>query len=428
VQAQTPTAITADGYVLPNGLEVILAPDHAVQVVGVSVWYRAGSQDDPPGKAGLARLFERLMFMGSSNVPDGAHSAVIEDAGGRVSALVDEERSRFGMTLPSNRLGLGLWLEADRMRSLAINDTTVADSRNALLEELGGRLEREPYAGALAGAIAQVYDSATCPGFARSALLQARTVPAITTSDVQAFYNQYYAPSNARLVITGDFDPATVRTQVAGLFGGFTRQPAPVHAACDGAPIQSPRRSAVSDRLADRLAVGQFFRVPGRDHADASALDLLGIILSQGPGGRLRDIVVRSTRTADATQGGRLGDRDGPGVFGLFAVAAAGVSGDSLASVLRAQIEWATSPALGDADLARARDIYRATTISDRERAAGLADALQRPGAAAGAGAEIGAGDARLMAVTLADVRRVAATWLAPAHALTLVVTPEPTP
>ena len=174
--------------------------------------------------------------------------------------------------------------------------------------------------------------------------------------------------------------------------------------------------------------MGELYRIPGRDHPDSPALDLLGIILSEGSGSRLRSVVVRGARAAEATQGGRLGERAGPGVFGLFAVAATGVSSDSLGAVLRAQTAPAAVSAFSEADLNRARNIYLATAIGDREHAKSIAEALQRAPAVQAAA---DAGDAecsRIMAVSLSDLRRVAEEWLAPLHALMVIVTPETAP
>src|SRR4051812_14353666 len=106
-------------YTLPNGLRVMLAEDHTTPLVTVDIWYHVGSRNEAPGKSGIAHLFERLMFRGSEHVPDGRHYQLIDAAGGESNATVNEDRSAYSQTLPSNQLALGLWLEADRMRSLA---------------------------------------------------------------------------------------------------------------------------------------------------------------------------------------------------------------------------------------------------------------------------------------------------------------------
>jgi len=428
LRAQDAGRISYERFSLSNGLEVLLAPDHTSQVVAVSLWYRAGSRTEPPTKAGLARLFEHLMFTGSANVPAGGHGAIVEDAGGRLTAAVDEEFSRYSETLPSNRLNLGLWLEAERMRSLAINDTTVAQSQSGLFSDLEARIGGEAYTGAIFDAIASVYDSTTCPGYAHPSIGRVSTIRSLTTADARNFFQQYYRPSNARLVVTGDFDPAATRQQIEAYFGDIPRGADTPEAGCTPAPVSGPRSTTLRDRLAGRVAVGRFYPIPAHRDANTPALELLGIILSQGPGSRLTARMVRETRTADATQGGLLTDRAGPGVFGLFAVAAEGVTADSLGAELAAQAAWAAGPGLTDADLLRARNIYLATAVSGRERPADVAEALHHATALHGAVESVNTELAGILAVTLADVRQAAATWLAADRALTMIVVPETTP
>ncbi len=428
LRAQDAGRISYDRFSLANGLDVLLAPDHTSQVVAVSVWYHAGSRNEPASKAGLARLFERLMFTGSANVPAGGHGAIVEDAGGQLSAAVDEEFSRYSETLPSNRLNLGLWLEAERMRSLAINDTTVRQSQNGLLGDLDARVGGEAYTGAILDAIASVYDSAGCPGYAHPSIGRVSTIQSLTTADARGFYQQFYRPNNARLVVTGDFDPAATRQQIESYFGDIPRGSETPDVGCTPATASGARSKTLSDRLAGRVAVGRFYPIPAHRDPDTSALELLGIILSQGPGSRLTTRLVRETRTADATQGGILTDRSGPGVFGLFGVAAAGVSADSLGAELAAQAAWAGGPGLTEADLVRARNIYLATVVSGRERPADIAEGLHHAVGLHGAIEAVNGELPSVMAVTLADVRHAAEGLLAPDRALTVTVVPEAAP
>lgn len=428
LSGQTAGRLGYDRFSLPNGLDVVLAPDHASQVVAVSVWYRAGSRDETPAEAGLARLFERLMFTGSANVPAGGHGAIVEDAGGRLTAAVDEETSRYSETLPSNRLNLGLWLEAERMRSLAINDTTVAQSQTGLLGDLEARIGGEAYTGAIFDAIASVYDSAACPGYAHPSIGRVNTIQSITTADARSFYQRYYRPNNARLVVTGDFDPTSTRREIERDFGDIPRGPDIAEVSCTMTPAAGPRVKTVSDRLAGRVAVGRFYPVPAHRDPSTPALELLGIILSQGPGSRLTARLVREAGSADATQGGLLTDRAAPGVFGLFAVAADKVGADTLGSQLAAEAAWAGGPGLTEADLTRARNIYLATAVSGRERPADVAEALHHAASMHGAIDPVNTELADVLAVTLADLRHAAATWLAPDRALMVTVVPEAAP
>ncbi len=418
-----PGHIAFEQYALPNGLTVILSPDHTSQVVAVDVWYRAGSRDEPPVRAGLARLFERLMYAGSANVPAGGHAAIVENVGGRGEAGADEDIARYIQTLPSNRLNLGLWLEADRMRSLNINDTTVAEARDGLLRELQQKIGEEVYTASVLDAVASLYDSTACPGYTHPPTGRVGTITAITTADVQGFYRQRYAPGNARLVVTGDFDSAEARSLILQYFGDLPASDAAPTVSCTATSAAGARTLTTRDRLASHPAVGLFYRIPGADHADMPALQLLGLILGRGREARLAQ-VLGGPGLAIATQAGVLGDREGPGAFGLFAIAADGVSADSLQALLEAQIRWIMSDSLGEAELVRAKYISRATTVSGRERAEDLAEALHHAATFRGGPEAVNTELPQTMGLTVADVRRVARTWIVPARALTLVVTP----
>lgn len=172
--------------------------------------------------------------------------------------------------------------------------------------------------------------------------------------------------------------------------------------------------------------MAQFYRLPPHDHADNPALELLGIIMGEGTSSRLPQRLTRELRAAVATQGGIVGDRRAPGAFLLFAVAGDSVTTDSLAALLSAQAAWAGGDGLTEADLLQARNVYRSTAVSGRERAEDIAEALQHAATFHGDLAMINEEPDRVLAVTLEDMRRVARTWLIPGNALTLVIVREP--
>ncbi len=425
VSGQGAGRISYEQFSLANGLEVVFSPDRTSQAVAVEIWYEAGARTVPRARAGMGRLFERLMFAGTAHVPPGAHSAVIADLGGQSSAEVSEEVARFGTTVPAERLNLALWLESERMRALAINDTSVNQARISLLEDLRDRLGREPYTRALLDGVTALYDSVTCAGYAQPAIGDAGTIAAIRTEEVRRFFVERYAPTGARLVIAGNFDPVEARRLVMEYFNDIPGGRPATPIACAGASPVAGTRRAVTDRLAGRTAVAQLYRLPPHDHPDSPALELLGIILAEGPTARLPRVLTRSLRAAVATQGGIVGDRRAPGAFLLFAVAGDEVSADSLATLLSAQAAWAGGDSLTETELRQARTIYLATTVSGRERAGDVAAALQHAAAFHGNLAAINEEPDRVLGVTLDDLRRVAGRWLVPANAFTLVISPE---
>lgn len=425
LQSQAVGRIAAERFTLSNGLDVVLAADSTTQVVAVDIWYDAGSRTEPSHKAGLARLFERLMLAGPARLARGAAAAMVERVGGSMTSEVDEEAARFGLTLPSNRLNLGLWLTADRMAALAINDTTVGEARLDVLGDLNRTLNEEPYNAAIITAVANLYDSAACPGYAHPSIGRVGTLTGLTTVDAKAFFRERFGPNNARLVIAGNFDPGRARQLVTEYFGSIPRGPDPDQVTCSADFGEGARPRPVRDRRVPRTAVGQLYRIPGHDHADAPALELLGIIMSQGQESRLTKILTSTLRVAVGTQGGILGDRRGPAAFALFAIAAPGVTADSLGALLSAQAAWAATDGLSEADLTRAKNIYRATAVSARERPADIAALLQHAALFHADANAVNTEPERVLAVSLPDVRRVARAWLSPERALTLAVTPE---
>jgi predicted Zn-dependent peptidase len=422
--AQSSGQISFERFPLPNGLDVVLAPDPTTDAVAVDVWYFAGSRDETATSAGVARLFDRLMFAGSTNVPPGGHATLIEVGGGRVTAAIDEDVSRFGETVPAAMLPQALWLEAERMRGIAINDTTVNESRGAMLADIRARLAREPYTGVILQSVAAIYDSLACPAYTRSPVSRELTTANVTAATTRGFFDLFYRPNNARLVVTGNFDPAIARRLVEEYFSGVPRGRDIVRVGCSPEAAKIPPRRTITDNSVARAAAGIFYRVPAPTHEDAAALELLGVVLGQGTGSRLRTVLIAESAAAASIQAGPFGERTGPGAFGLFAVAAQGVSGDSLVRLLGAQAAWAAGDGLTEAALLRARNIFRATWASRRERPQDLAEELQKAASYGGDIETVNTMLDRVLAISLADLRRVAARWLTLQNALTVVVSP----
>jgi predicted Zn-dependent peptidase len=144
LRAQDPARIAVETYTLPNGLTVVLAPDRTTQVIAVDVWYHVGSRNETKGRTGFAHLFEHMMFQGSANVKKAEHFQLVERAGGESNGSTAEDRTNYYEELPSNRLNLALWLEADRMRSLSITKENFENQREAVKEERRLRVDNQP--------------------------------------------------------------------------------------------------------------------------------------------------------------------------------------------------------------------------------------------------------------------------------------------
>ena len=423
--AQTAAPAPAERFRLGNGLEVVLLPDRATQVVAVEVWYEAGTRHDPAGKAGLAQLFERLMFAGSTNVPRGGHARIVEDVGGRIVAAVDDEVARFGQVLPSNRLALGLWLEAERMRGVALDDSVVAAAVSRRLSELSEQAAREPYRNALLRGLAAVYDSAACTtAYVRSLAEMIAGTATLRAAEMRAFFATWYVPGNARLVVAGDFESAATRALIETYFGGIRAAPQPEQTPCRSAAPSGRQRIALAEPDVAQSAAGVFYPIPGHGHADIPALELIEIIFARGSFAHISRALAAEPTRAVGWQAGILGLRRAPGVFGFFGVAGPGVSADSLAGFFASQAAWAAGDGIRESDLVRAKQIRLATVASTMERPGDIARSAHHgeafhPGHPPGGTPEEVSG-----AVTLDELRRVARTYLVPERAVTLLVSP----
>ncbi len=219
---------------LANGLTVILSEDHSTPVVHVELWYHVGSKDEKPGRTGFAHLFEHLMFKGSKNVEPEAHGSFIASVGGQANAETREDVTVYWQTAPAQYLPLMLWLEADRMATLRIDDDTFKREREVVKEERRMRVENQPY-----GRLPELlYDAAfTVHPYKHPVIGSMKDLEAASIADVREFYRTYYVPTNATLTIVGDFDADQAARLVEQYYG---RIPKPLKAV----PRDIPQRAA----------------------------------------------------------------------------------------------------------------------------------------------------------------------------------------
>jgi len=437
--ALLPTAVAAQGgggqiafeqFTLPNGLRVIYSEDHSTPVVSVDVWYKVGSRNERAGRSGFAHLFEHMMFQGSANVKKAEHFQLVQRAGGNLNGSTQEDRTNYFETLPSNRLNLALWLEADRMRSLAITQENFENQRETVKEERRLGVDNRPYAAAFTDGLAWPYDSAGCFAYAHTVIGSMDDLNAARLPDVQAFFNTYYAPNNATLVVVGDFNPLELRRLVNAYFAGVAAQPAPEAVRCDWRVGPGGKTREVRDAQANLDAALRFYRVPEHRSADTPALELLNLILGQGESSRLNVAVVRREKAALGT--GTFvspgGSRNGPSVWVAFGIVNQGVSVEHMDSLIGMQLDSVRTNGVTAVELEKAKNILRAGFITNRETTLGKAEELHHYLMFHDALEEINTDLSRILAVTSDDLKRVANTYLAPANLLLVIVRAGPTP
>jgi len=450
--------ISYEAFTLPNGLRVIYSEDHSTPIVSVDVWYNTGSRNERPGRSGFAHLFEHMMFEGSAHVKKGEHFQLISRAGGSENGSTAEDRTNYYETLPSNRLNLALWLEADRMRSLAITDDhfqnqreTVKDRLNLALwleadrmrslaitdehfqnqretvkEERRLRVDNQPYSPAFIDGMTWPFDSTGCFAYAHTVIGSMDDLNAAQLSDVRAFFDTYYAPNNATLVVVGDFKPLELRRYVNQYFSEIPRHTEPPAVSCSSRLSPGVERREVTDAHANLPAVLRIYRAPPHADPDTRALELLNVILGQGESSRLNVAVVRREKAAFGTQVfmNPFDSRRGPGVLLVLAIANQGVDPLKLDTIVTAQLDSIRAAGVTDEELQKAKSTFRAGFVHARETTLGKAEELHHYDMFHPSLAAINSDLDRVLAVTAQDVRRVAAKYLDPANAVVIIVKP----
>lgn len=417
---------TYDTFSLDNGLRVLYSIDRSTPVISVDLWYRVGARNERPGRGGFAHLFEHMMFQGSAHVKKGEHFQLIERAGGDMNGSTGDDRTNYYETLPSNRLNLALWLEADRMRSLAITQTNFENQRETVKEERRLRIDNQPYIGAFLDGLAIAYDSTSCFAYGHPGIGSMDDLNAAKLEDVQAFFDMYYTVSNATLVVVGDFDPAELKQLTQSYFGSVSRKPDPPSVGCDYRFGPGEIRREVADHLANLPAVVRLYRIPRHREADTRALTLLNIIVGQGESSRLNQSVVRRDKAALVTQVFATEDRNGPGVLVALAIANQGVDVGHLDSLLVTQLDSVARYGVTAEELTKAKNTFRAQTIEGRETTLAKAEALHHFLYFHDDVAEVNTDLDAVLAVTADDLKRAAAKYLAVANAVVMIVKPAP--
>ena len=282
---------------LPNGLQVILAPDHTVPQVAVDVWYHVGSKNEITGRTGFAHMFEHVMFTGSGHVPYGMHDRLTEGVGGQNNGSTTNDRTNYWETVPSNYLESALWLESDRMGFLldSLDEKKFFAQRDIVQNERRQGVDNQPY-----GRAFELIDYGLYPDthpYSWPVVGYMTDLQKATVEDVKNFFRVYYAPSNATLAIVGDFDPAQARSLVRKYFSDLST----------GAKFTRPRVVAPTLTGEKRMTFEDRVQIPrlymswvsvGDDNKDSDALQFLAQILAGPRTARLTKALVYDKQTA----------------------------------------------------------------------------------------------------------------------------------
>jgi zinc protease len=409
---------------LPNGLRALLVENHEAPVVSVEVWYHVGSKDEKPGKSGFAHMFEHLMFQGTRNLRPEEFSDYIIRVGGIDNAYTTEDATVFWETIPSSSLPVALWLEADRMRNLQITDSIFKTEREVVKEERRERMDNQPYGDLVEVLYANAF---TVHPYRHLSIGSMADLDRASVSDIQEFYDTYYVPNNATLVITGDLDPAATSDLIKRYFGPLERGTVPMDRAARTIPTEPPQTERRVVKQTENVALAAFvtgYHMPADGTPDAYPLRLAAKILSEGESSRIyRRLVYDKQIALQATSAGNF--TEDPNLFFIFAILNAGFTPATGQAEVEAEIDHLRNEPVTGTELEKAKNqvlrdfvLSRGSDQSKDEELGYAAVILKDPNL-------LDEELKRFMAVTAEDIQRVARKYLVPGNSTVIEVYPS---
>ncbi len=418
--------IPVETFRLENGLLVTLSEDHTTPIVAVNLWYHVGSANEKIGRTGFAHLFEHMLFQGSAHVNSNEHFELIQRAGGTLNGSTWLERTNYFETVPSNELGLALWLEADRMGELlpAMTQAKLDTQRDVVKNERRWSVDNQPY-GTFLEKMQELVFPASHP-FQHSLIGSMDDLSAASLDDVAEFFATYYTPDNAVLSIAGDFDPAEARKLVDDCFGpiprGKARPPLPP---MDLPPVFGRRlREQVYDSVSlPRLFMAFCSPVFGSDAYYAASIT--SVILGSRRGSRLHRSLVRERQVAADASAFTFDLAKGTDLLVLDVTARPETAAAQLEEEVEREINHLHSEGVSDAEVRRATSLIETDLTASLQSAGERADRLSMFATYFGDPALINDQADRYRAVTTEQVNEIISERLGENNRASLIYVPK---
>ena len=406
---------------LDNGLKVVFLEDHSTPIVHLQIWYHVGSKNERPGRTGFAHFFEHMMFKGSKNVEPEGHPSYISSVGGQSNAYTTEDATVFWETVPAQYLPLVLWLEADRMASLKIDESAFKKEREVVKEERRMRIENQPY-GRLQEIISD--QSFTVHPYKHPVIGSMQDLDAASVNDVRDFWQTYYVPNNATAVLVGDFDAKEALRLVTQYLGRVPTSGKPVPRDIPKEPAQTKEKRVTihDDWPLPAVVVAHHITYDG--NPDSYPLHIASKILSDGQSSRIYRKLVYEKQIALAAFGGGNIIED-PNLFFAVAIVQPGHTTEEAANALIDELDRLRSEPVSAAELQQAKNQFARDYILSRETDQQKAEQL---GHAVVIHNDVRTADGEFdifQNTTAADVQRVAQTYFTPENRLVLTILPK---
>lgn len=421
ITARAADDITFTTETLDNGLKVIYVPLHQAPVVHVRVLYHVGSRDERPDRQGFAHMFEHMMFRGSAHVAPEEHMKLIGMVGGISNAFTSFDQTVYVNTIPSNHLEMALYLEADRMSSFKVSEDIYKTERKVVAEEwrMG---QNRPY-----GTMFQDWAKAafTAHHYQWTPIGNMEHLQAAAVSELQDFFNTYYVPNNAILVIAGDFQQDDAKKMVAKYYGWIPKG-ADVKRDVPAEPPQTALKDVTTPQAVPLPALMIGFKTPAYQSDDHYTLSLLGTILGDGRSSRLHRLLVGGDNPLCVAAGAGEDTLEDAGIFIVNARVLPGKSVDDVKKLIDQALEEVRAKGVTEEELKKAKTQLKVARVEGRQTAEQLASQVGEEAMFGGDPNRVNTELAKIEAVTVADIKAAADKYLKPEQATRLLVKPDP--
>jgi len=363
--------LVVERFRLENGLEILLCEDHSAPVVAYHTWYRVGSRHEREGKTGLAHLFEHLMFNETENLPAGTFDRKLEEAGAESNAATWLDWTHYNIAVPKEQLRLVIALEAERMARLVLRDPQVSSEKEVVANERRYRVEDD-----VEGAVSEVLWATAFREHAYKwpTIGWMADIEGFTTEDCQAFYQTFYAPNNATIVVAGDVNYANLLPRIQSAYGALPASELPLEDVRPEPAQDEERRAELTKPTAtEKLAVG--YHSPAMGDFDHPALSVLAEVLFGGRASRLHQLLVRKLEIASDVRV-FVGPFRDPGLMEIYASARTGVTAEALLEALDQELDRVCEERVGEDEIERARARMELSVIAGLETADGKASTI----------------------------------------------------
>ncbi|MCX6156230.1 MAG: pitrilysin family protein [Candidatus Kapabacteria bacterium] len=348
---------------LPNGLEIILHVDRSAPVVATVLQYKVGNRDEDPNKTGYAHFFEHLMFEATADIPRATIDKYINEAGGELNAHTGFDETVFYFRVPSNELKLALWIESERMRKLKVESVGVETQRGVVMEEKKNSYDNRPYGTFLPRMLEKFFNGGS---YSWSAIGYEEHLKKAQISDFKEFYDNFYQPNNATLVVAGNFDMDSCYQYIKDYFEQYPKGTEPKRQAVKINLPDKPYREEIIDEKAQLPALFMAFPSPSLSDSLFYATQMLCSVLSDGESSRLYKKIINDEQAAVEVSAQSI-NLQYSGVSLIVGIPAPGVKIEKIENMISAEIDKIINEGISDQELNKIKNIQEAKFVEGKK-------------------------------------------------------------